>query len=220
MRRPTFFASSAACLAQRPNSAAARVASTISAIGQGAPSHAEPRPDRPRQPRQGIPAKLDPEARPTPERGRPGRVPSRGVVRCCQAPLIGARVERAELASDGDCRGGTTSPRPPGGGDVHLCRKPGEPALSLSRGRPHLDKSCWSSLRGTWCADFIRASGHRTVQTGRTYDRIPHRSDSPTFTLASKGPSTHDNALDGGFEPAPLGLAEELIEVDLSLTQY
>ena len=46
------------------------------------------------------------------------------------------------------------------------------------------------ALRGTWCADFIRASGHRTAHNGRTYDRIPHRSRSPRLTLESKGPST------------------------------
>ena len=51
------------------------------------------------------------------------------------------------------------------------------------------------ALRGTWCADFIRASGHRTAHKGRTYDRIPHRSRSPRLTLESKGPSTHDSAL-------------------------
>ena len=47
---------------------------------------------------------------------------------------------------------------------------------------------------------FIRASGHRTAHKGRTHDRIPHRSRSSRFTLASKGPSTHDNADARAFE--------------------
>jgi len=37
------------------------------------------------------------------------------------------------------------------------------------------------SLSGIWPADFIRASGHQTAQTGRTHDRFPQRSKSPAF---------------------------------------
>ena len=65
-------------------------------------------------------------------------------------------------------------------------------AARKTRGSVRTVKS--GALRGTWSADFIRASGHRTAQTGRTHDRIPQRSKSPKITLASKGPSTHDTA--------------------------
>ena len=48
-------------------------------------------------------------------------------------------------------------------------------------------------LVGTQSADRIRASGHRTAQTGRTHSRTRPTCIDITISLAMTGPSTHSH---------------------------